>query len=738
MKMLAIIICFSLFGCLKAKKSPFDISSPSALFGSFLISSQNRSLQGTGTATGTGTGTGTGSTSFSVSGSISGFTAGTLILQNNVANDLTLTATNTYSFTGLASGSTYAITIKTNPTGFVCSIANASGTITANVTNANITCVVMTVNPAYTTNGLKWNDYINRDFTKDIFSQADTACNTANTGGYRTCVHAGEIRKFDIPSRSTCTGLTATDNLSALNWICKANSTTGGVSFYSTGLKKGKYLSDLIDWTNNVWQSLTITVKDGSTTHAVSNGLKLWTNLIDVTETINASIGGTIYIYKSNVAGGQIRVNVADKVAVVFKPGTIYTIGTTNSATSVIFVNNNFSWIEGAIDSKFYSYGIQLNGKFIVLKNLKIQNCFASGTCIGIYLFGASNNYLEDIVISNMGSGTTNGGLNLTNSSYNFLNSVSISNGAATGINYSGSSTNNTYLNFLIMNHAANGISFSAANDSIVFNVTSVNNTGDGINASSHSSFFSNIALVNNGAGGISGGPLSNPTVQNLSAISNVNGIAISGGLNYFYGRGMIRGSGNTSSDCQSASGFVGGLASGGCPISAPSDSISFTTTGSVVSSFVGKSAIDSKNASGLSGTSLTFSAAFDWVTFDTFFKSIGLFNANSFPHSLHRGLCAGASSCTIWDFSLKSTDTVLRNANITGGGSGCPTAATMFVHTWTAASQAACNSVIGATFNGSTCTSTILRNSIELINDGVGNDNGLCEANEDCLLTPN
>jgi hypothetical protein len=43
-----------------------------------------------------------------------------------------------------------------------------------------------------------------------------------------------------------------------------------------------------------------------------------------------------------------------------------------------------------------------------------------------------------------------------------------------------------------------------------------------------------------------------------------------------------------------------------------------------------------------------------------------------------------------------------------------------------------------GATFNGTTCTSTILRNSVELINDGVGNDNGLCEANEDCLLTPN
>ena len=397
MKALAIIICFIFTsGCLKAKKSPFDLSSPSG-FGGFFFLSQN-SQQGIGTGTSTGTGTGSTTTSFSVSGSISGFTAGSLILQNNAANDLTLTATNTYLFTGLASGSAYAITIKTNPTGFVCSIANASGTITANVTNANITCSVITVNPAYTTNGLKWNDYINRDFSKDIFSQADTACNTANTGGYRTCVHAGEIRKFDIPSRSTCTGLTATDNLSALNWICKTNSATGGVSFYSTGLKKGKYLSDLIDWTNNVWQSLTITVKDGTTTHAVSNALKPWTNLIDVTETTTPSTAGTVYLYKSNTiaTNGISPSAAADRTSLLFKSNTASSIVNLNSGTcsggSGLAITKNFTWIEGKIDlgaSTGNRFGISLNSaNFNVLQNVGIQNvgtgCIGSGQSYGI------------------------------------------------------------------------------------------------------------------------------------------------------------------------------------------------------------------------------------------------------------------------------------------------------------------------------------------------------------------
>lgn len=219
MKTLIFLLILLLFNCLSAKKSPFDFRSPSMLFGSLFFASQAQQ-----------------SGNLSVSGSISGFTSGTLILQNNGANDLTLSSTDTqYSFGGLASGSKYAITIKSNPVGFVCSVTNASGTITANVTNVNVSCNVITVSALYPTNGANWNDYINRDFSKDIFSQTDTTCNTANTGGYRTCVHAGEIRKFDIASRSSCTGLTATDNLSVMNWICKTNS-SGGVTFYSSAL----------------------------------------------------------------------------------------------------------------------------------------------------------------------------------------------------------------------------------------------------------------------------------------------------------------------------------------------------------------------------------------------------------------------------------------------------------------------------------------------------------------------
>ena len=81
---------------------------------------------------------------YSVGGTISGL-SGSVILQNNSGDNLTLTANGSYTFvTPVAYGSPYTVTVLTQPTGNqTCSIANstASGTMAAaNVTNVTITC----------------------------------------------------------------------------------------------------------------------------------------------------------------------------------------------------------------------------------------------------------------------------------------------------------------------------------------------------------------------------------------------------------------------------------------------------------------------------------------------------------------------------------------------------------------------------------------------------------------------
>ena len=78
---------------------------------------------------------------YTIGGTVSGL-SGTLVLQDNGGDDKTITASGGFTFaTSLASGSLYAVTIKTQPTGQTCTLAMSSGTVTsANVTNVSVTC----------------------------------------------------------------------------------------------------------------------------------------------------------------------------------------------------------------------------------------------------------------------------------------------------------------------------------------------------------------------------------------------------------------------------------------------------------------------------------------------------------------------------------------------------------------------------------------------------------------------
>jgi hypothetical protein len=81
---------------------------------------------------------------FTIGGAVSGL-AGTIVLQNNSADNLTLSANGNFSFpTLLADGSAYRVTIATQPAGQLCSVASGTGSIaSSNVTAVAVTCVAL-------------------------------------------------------------------------------------------------------------------------------------------------------------------------------------------------------------------------------------------------------------------------------------------------------------------------------------------------------------------------------------------------------------------------------------------------------------------------------------------------------------------------------------------------------------------------------------------------------------------
>jgi hypothetical protein len=73
---------------------------------------------------------------------VSGLTGTGLVLQNNGGDNLSVAANGSNQFAGkLPSGSAYAVTIMSQPSGYTCSVTNASGTVsTADISNISVAC----------------------------------------------------------------------------------------------------------------------------------------------------------------------------------------------------------------------------------------------------------------------------------------------------------------------------------------------------------------------------------------------------------------------------------------------------------------------------------------------------------------------------------------------------------------------------------------------------------------------
>src|SRR5262249_34368379 len=79
---------------------------------------------------------------FTVGGTVSGL-SGSLVLQNNSGNNLTVSANGGFTFpTAVRNGSAYNVTVLAAPSGQSCTVTNGVGTVSgANILNVGINCV---------------------------------------------------------------------------------------------------------------------------------------------------------------------------------------------------------------------------------------------------------------------------------------------------------------------------------------------------------------------------------------------------------------------------------------------------------------------------------------------------------------------------------------------------------------------------------------------------------------------
>lgn len=179
-----------------------------------------------------------------IGGTVTGLT-GTVVLQDNGGDNLSVTQNGPFTFaTALATGTAYAVTVLTQPSGQTCTVTSGTGTTaSANVTNVAVACSAATASAgkfAYVANN---GDYTIDAYSIDPTSGALKAVGTPITDGSMT---SGPAAVSLAPNGKWA--YSATDNGLHI-YAYSIDQTTGGLtqigSPVSTGFTVGMAFPDI-------------------------------------------------------------------------------------------------------------------------------------------------------------------------------------------------------------------------------------------------------------------------------------------------------------------------------------------------------------------------------------------------------------------------------------------------------------------------------------------------------------
>ncbi len=581
-------------------------------------------------------------------------------------------------------------------------IKDNSGTIYSTKQGDGWYVVQAVTSAARYANALNWNTYVLR-------SNGTSSC-TGTT--YFDCIHGGEARKVTYATAGSCTNYTITDELNAFDWACDATGGAGNVFFYSRGLKFSKGLADLVNSTS--WKNNRVVISLSGVPVAASSRSAWWTNSVlglPDTSSPQTLAANTIYTVSTN-STVLFGFAVSAGTAVVTMPGA--TVNAGPGDLSLITAIGNFYWLEGNFKGAS-DFGNLLSGsnyQYAVVRRLNASNF---------------NVALGD---QGMTNGTQKSWYSQLHLAYNSFAGIVQKSGR------------NIFSDIVLSN---NGIGFyhgDITNDNILRNILAINNSGEGLGGyNSYRNLMQAVTLLNNGTGynmwnntdnvihnmvslnsGVSLDPHNDTKLTVSQVVLESINLLLNTTLKFTNNLLLVGGF----PSCIVSGGTNPGLVNGTCANQGSSNALHISLTSLGVATFKGSLiATDSSNQSNLLGAA-AFSSITDFTHFSNLFRA--WMPDFTFPSTSTQGPCS-SGNCRIFDASLKSSDTLLRNT--TGDGSSQNGA---FVN------GAACPSSIGGNVNTTTIATapkTFLTNAMEIFGEG-GNNNGLCESNESCLYMPN
>ena len=643
-----------------------------------------------------------GSGDFAISVRVEGLST-ELALELNGAETIMADASGVFVFeTRLAAADTYDVTFD-SPLGETCSATEANGTVDSDV-EVSVSCLPL-VRPAFAS-APAWLDYVD--------GSGSAPCNADNVTRYGDCIHGGERRVVYVPGAVDCDGVSGEDSLQSFVWSCDDSGPY--VQLESDGLALDHGLKTVIDFAAGAFIAMNVDIT-APTGVVTTEPAVWWDNPIVEAGGAPLDAAGTIYLVKTDP--GQTVTAAGDRVAVVIDPNTMVTPA---GGGSLEASNVSFVWLEGGMLTEAAALSatrmsvvrdIRLVGQLGLLNNVAAMvhgadisdgsPCIFASNNTGLavehadlYRCSRPADFQDGIggyafAISAAENSTS---LRIQGANGFALDRATLANGANAGLNVTASSGVHV-TRVLSMSNTTHGIRFDCSFCSLRHSTAALS-SGSGFELSNAPVWVSNILAADNGIG--------IDALAGLTAIGR-NWVAVSqrrammpidlrvGVSNLvLHGEVWLGGSGN---DC-----MVDGASTGitaGCTAAGPS---MFTLmSGSADGMFVGKVSNDVANESDTNGQ-VGYTATLNWTRFDRPTRAWGV-NGSPFPHLTNQGRCEDGDFCRIWDFRLTSNNSAARDLNPAPPDGN---------HT--------------ATIDGQ----TFLLDAIEILSDGIGDEDTLCE----------
>lgn len=616
----------------------------------------------------------------------------------------------------------------------VCSVVG--NVVSDGITGSFKTLKYLHLTPVYA-GFSNWNDYLINNGSKP-YNADGTACTTTPLERINACINGGLYHRVTLSESIDCNRIHVSDALGVFKWQCEK--TASETILYSTDVDSHKGLSDLIE--NNVFKNNSILVKiDGVPTYG-SDSEKWWTNVIE--DLPSSTVGTTVALTNGGQSSGKIfvvkttRTNSGgfsinqSKISFVIMKGAklkegfghttgLVTTPSTSPTSQFLWLEGDFSGNDASLPTIRINSNSGTDASWSRLQNIQISGVVTLGGSSGVLLLSNANNVtVSDFLIYNNRQGISaqnsyysslrNGRFqNNSNGSVEYLNYSVLQNiifsgveGTNGGIAYPG---NSVYTNLSMINNIGNDMKLIWGGYSLIHNYLSLNS---GNNYTWRSSAITYSQLMNNDL-----------NIQRPDSAPH-----------RFINNNVVQ----STTYCASAAGgspYDLGIANGTCANTGSSTATLVIPTFDFTKMIVGKVMHDdSANSSDVLGSSL-FSAITDFISFENPFRIWGQ-EGNTFPHSTNSGQCM-SGNCRIWDYRLKadtnniaynSTEAVtVKNAAFVPGAT-CPA----HLH----------GNKVSAFTNDTPTTVTFLTHAVEIAGDGWGNDNALCESNEECIYTPN